>query len=114
MKNISELRQASRRHKVAPSDLAWFILENRLSSRKNKGEVKYYKSIAVAAIFLAILAVVGMYQWQNIQTLDPTMRVQYSLKLLENKDNDTQDIYEMSKLWQLKEAYTKQGIKSKI
>lgn len=114
MKNITELRQASQRHKIAPSDRAWFVLENRLSSSKNKGEVKFYKSIAIAAIFLAILGIVGMFQWKYFQNIEPSINMQYSLQSLENKDNDPQDIYEMSKLWQLKQAYNKQGTKTKI
>lgn len=114
MKNISKLRHASEAHKVAPSDRAWLALENRLSSSKNRGEVNFYKSIAIAAIFLAVLGVIGIFHWQNIQTMESPSKVQYSLTFLDTEENAPQDIYEISKLWQLKAAYNKQGSKVKI
>lgn len=109
------LYQASLNHKIVPSENVWLKLDAKLEKNRNIRKLKKYKSIAIAAILVAVIGVMSgiVIQKSNFMDVNDTTQ-SYSLQTLDFKSDGDAGLYEVAKLRNLKLAYNKNSVKRKM
>lgn len=64
MSGLERYKQYASQHEEQPSEAAWKRIDDKLQLGESKGKVRWYKGLAIAASFLAILSVSSIYYHQ--------------------------------------------------
>ena len=112
---IHNLASDAQKHTVSAPDSAWLKIENKLVKNTSTIKVSWYKKLSYAAVLTALVSMTMLignqedYFNNHNKSLDTYQ--QHITDLM--KDNDV-SIYDVSKLENLKIAYTKLDVKYKF
>lgn len=110
--NINKWKNESMNYKVTPPATSWVKLESKLKQHKSEKNIRIYKYLSYAAVFVVVFGFVTILQYSFFnQSTNAYSANTHSFLITELNTEASAGIYDAKQLQTLKLAYQKMAAK---